>query len=198
MITCKIFTPGAPWRKDLGCRLDHAGDGEALAHPLRTRFAEPLPKSDVVSQPARRGGERRDIADLCQEAALARVDARRGSARGRCDDGHARRERLDRDNRSPLVRGGEQEGVECGIQRADVVAVAEHPDAVCEAGQTVRKPLDRCRLPTVTCDDEQPAVHRGQRADEVFGPLDRRQASRPADDEAVVTCAEPLAPLCTP
>ena len=132
-------------------------------------------------------GERRNVADRRQEPRLTVVDHRSGTARCGRDHGHAGGERLDRNDRGALVRRRQEKRVECGVPRAEVVDVAEKPNALVDA-EGPGELLDLSSELSVSGQHQHRVGQKLQHANQITGTLDLGQPPGPTDHERV---AEP-------
>ena len=160
---------------------------EPIAHPACAFGAQPRAQSGIGAQSLEVRGERRNVADRRQEPRLAVVDHRAGAARRRRDDRHAGGERLDRNDRSALVGRRQEKRVERGVPRAEVVDVAEKPNALGDT-EGLRELLDLGSELPVSGQHQHRLGQQLQHANQITGTLDLGQPPGPTDHERI---AEP-------
>src|SRR5205814_2132086 len=103
--------------------------------------AHPRAQLRLARQSREPVGEPVDVPGLDEEAVLAVPDDVRYAADARRDDRPRAGERLDHAHRRALVRGRQDERVERGVERRDVLLVAEE-QAMADDAELRRAPLD--------------------------------------------------------
>ena len=164
---------------------DHPLGREPIAHPACAFGAQALRAEPASARSRSRcaASARTSPIGARSPVSPSSTTVPRAAGVGR-DDGHAGGERLDRDDRRALVGRRQEERVERGVPRAEVVDVAEKPHAIGDAEGRARaaRPRRAARRPrraTSAASGHAGASTRIRSS----GPLDLGQPAGPADHE---------------